>query len=213
MCDKTLKFITKYSENWKKLNPEYEIKLYDDQQCKDFLVKEYSKKHLNIFNFLKDGPIKADFWRVCILYKYGGLYVDADAEPLIPLSEYIDPTADFITCSSYGVALNFNPNFIMVKAGDEFLKRCIEEYVRMFNEKIPYSYWGYSIMTVFNTLLKLVDYRKISSIYYDSDGKKHQILLEVEAPKLVDDFNEYNGVKVFNNRYKSYDYLSHSFKE
>ena len=81
MCHKVLDKIEIYSKNWKNLNPEYEIKLYDDELCKKFLLDEYSQLHLDIFNFLKDGPIKADFWRICILNKYGGLYIDADIEP------------------------------------------------------------------------------------------------------------------------------------
>ena len=66
MCHKHLSEISKYSLNWKILNPEYDIKLYDDNLCQQFLLNEYSQLHLDIFNFLKDGPIKADFWRICI---------------------------------------------------------------------------------------------------------------------------------------------------
>ena len=94
MCHKNLDKIKIYSQNWKKLNPNYEIKLYDDEMCKKFLLEEYSQLYLDIFNYLEDGPIKADFWRVCILYKYGGLYADADIEPLVSLSKYIDDNDD-----------------------------------------------------------------------------------------------------------------------
>ena len=72
MCHKTLENIKVYSENWKKLNPTYEIKLYDDTMCREFLLKEYSQLYLDIFDFLEDGVIKCDFWRVCIINKYGG---------------------------------------------------------------------------------------------------------------------------------------------
>ena len=47
--------------NWKILNPEYEIKLYDDELCKKFLLDEYSQLHLDIFNFLEDGLLKQIF--------------------------------------------------------------------------------------------------------------------------------------------------------
>ena len=77
------------ANNWKKLNPDYEIKLYDDEMIKKFLLEEYGELYENIFNYLKDGPIKADFWRICILYKNGGIYSDIDIMPLIPLSSFI----------------------------------------------------------------------------------------------------------------------------
>ena len=56
--------------NIKKIYPDYEIELYDDKDCIKFLKKNYGQLYVDIFNFLKDGPIKADFWRLCILYKY-----------------------------------------------------------------------------------------------------------------------------------------------
>jgi len=75
-CNKTLDKMEQYANNWKKLNPDYEIKLYDNKLCREFLVESYGEYYGEIFDFLKDGPIKADFWRACILYKNGGVYSD-----------------------------------------------------------------------------------------------------------------------------------------
>ena len=44
-------------------------KLYDDEMIKLFLLEEYGELYKNIFDYLVHGPIKADFWRICILYK------------------------------------------------------------------------------------------------------------------------------------------------
>ena len=65
LCHQKLDKIKIYSLNWKSLNLEYEIELYDDALCKEFLLKEYSQFHLDTFNYIPDGPIKADFLRVC----------------------------------------------------------------------------------------------------------------------------------------------------
>jgi mannosyltransferase OCH1-like enzyme len=101
-CNKTItKKDIESSNNWKKLNPEYEIKLYDDEMIRSFLLEEYGELHVNIFDYLQDGPIKADFWRICILYKNGGVYSDIDNLPLIPLSEFIETDINFVTCSSF----------------------------------------------------------------------------------------------------------------
>ena len=72
-CNKTLDKMKEYSNNWKRLNPEYEIRLSDNAMCEKFLLREYSLLHRDIFRFIKDGPIKADFWRICILHKYTAL--------------------------------------------------------------------------------------------------------------------------------------------
>ena len=50
-----------------KLNEDYEIHLYDNDDCRQFIKDNYTQLHVDIFNFLEDGPIKADFWRLYIL--------------------------------------------------------------------------------------------------------------------------------------------------
>ena len=62
ICYKDLSTIEKYSLNWKKLNPDWKIHLFDDKKCIYFLEKTYGTIFKDIFNFIKDGPIKSDFW-------------------------------------------------------------------------------------------------------------------------------------------------------
>ena len=79
-------------KNWKRLNPEYDIQYYDDNRIRQFLRDYYPNSYLKYFNKLDSyegaGPIKSDFWRVCILYKFGGVYVDADIEPIESIKTY-----------------------------------------------------------------------------------------------------------------------------
>ena len=53
ICYKTLKEIKIYSNNWKKLNPDWNIELYDDNRCRDFLLKEFSQVFVDIFNYIE----------------------------------------------------------------------------------------------------------------------------------------------------------------
>jgi hypothetical protein len=207
MCDKTLKHIKIYSQNWKKLNPDYDIKLYDDKMCKDFLLKEYSQLYVNIFNYIPDGPIKADFWRVCVINKYGGFYIDADIDPICPLNDYIDPTDDFITCISFNfnkkyVRGQLNPHFFACNKNNIILENCIQRYVTLFinSDKFQYDYWDWSICSLLN----------IEGIV----EKKSQILVRYNQKiKLLYEHNfaecTYNGKIVFNNRYTNY--INHEF--
>jgi hypothetical protein len=200
MCHKNLDNISKYSQNWKKLNPDYDIKLYDDNLCKIFLLNEYSQLHLDIFNFLEDGPIKSDFWRICILNKYGGLYIDADIEPLKPLNSFIENNDDFITCISVNfntdyLGFQFNPHFILSDKNNIILQNCIDRYIKKYNDKNPYNYWDYSICNLLH--IKGVSLKQ-SHIKY-IDGKKFKFLYEKTGCSC-----EYDGIVVFNNRYANY---------
>jgi len=210
ICQKDLSQLQLHSNDWTILNPDYKLNLHDDADCRTFLLNEFSQKHLDLFDFLKHGPIKADFWRVCILYKCGGVYVDSDVQPLVPIDIFLEDNVDFFVCTSYGP--NYNPNFIMAKPGDEFLKQCIDEYLQMYDSKIEYDYWTYSIMTIFNKLLVLENYKKESGIYYDTRGKKYQIAKEMKAVKFYDDHNIYKGLRICNNRYADYDCFNHQFR-
>jgi mannosyltransferase OCH1-like enzyme len=206
--------------NIKKLYPDYEIKLYDDNDCKNFLLLNYGQLYVDIFNFLKDGPIKADFWRICILYKYGGVYFDLDLEHFINLNEIIEDDTDFVTIKTHCKYTcfyknNFNPAIIISKQNNKILKQCIDRYIEKYNNKDKYEYWDYSIVIIMTKILKNTISMKSneSGTYYDKENNKYQILLE-QIPMLINIKNayiEYNNIKIANARYKKYDSTNHTF--
>ena len=63
-------------DRMRKVNPEFNIQLYDDNDCRKFIKKNFSKDILVAFDTLKPGAYKADLWRLCILYINGGIYID-----------------------------------------------------------------------------------------------------------------------------------------
>ena len=214
-CNKQIKeFEKKMANYWKELNPEFEIKLYSDDDCKEFLLNNYGKEYIDIYNFLRNGPIKADFWRICILYKYGGYYSDIDNVPLVPLKDFIEYDVDFVTCSSYwdSMKFNFNPNFIACKKNDETLKKCIDWYITRYQNNHPYKYWEYSIQRTFTDTLFLENYEKEDGIY-SLNGKKVQIIKECSGKNHYDDHNIYKNVRVFNNRTPEWNCNTHSPNE
>ena len=206
MCHRVLDQIKHYSLNWKRLNPEYEIRLYDDQLCREFLRKKYSPLHAEIFDFIRDGPIKCDFWRVCVLNHSGGLYVDADIEPLVPLREYIDATDDFVTCISHyykqeRLERQLNPHFILCRQGNRILESAIQKYIQLYRSGTPYAYWSWSICE----LMVIPGIPGKASQTIEIEGMMVKLLLE--APSLQS--CSYNGVTVLNNRYPTY--VDHDF--
>jgi len=208
-CNKTLDNTEPYTQNWKRLNPDYEIKVYDDQMCIQFLVDHYDKTYAELFYFLKDGPIKADFWRICILYIFGGFYCDIDNEPFVPIQDFIEDV-DFVTCSSYSNEFLFNPNFIASNKENSILKSCIDWYFKKYNRKDPYGYWDYSIMSAFSETIQLNSYEKSEGIYAFR-SMKLQIIKECKGTDHYDAHNIYKGVRIFNNRYEDWDCNNHVF--
>jgi mannosyltransferase OCH1-like enzyme len=206
--------------NIKKIYPDYEIKLYDDNDCRKFLLDNYGKLYVDIFDFLKDGPIKADFWRICVLYKYGGIYFDLDLEHLKNLNEIIDNDTDFVTIQTHCRFTcykrnDLNPAIIITKKNNKILKQCIDRYIEKYNNKDKYDYWDYSIVVnmtkILNNTISIKPYK--SGTYYDKEKNKYQLLLE-RVPIFKDNkdaYIEYNGIKYINVRYKTYDANNHTF--
>lgn len=60
----------------KRNNPRFRYYLFDDNDCEEFIRKNFDVDVLNAFNSLIPGAYKADLWRYCILYKKGGIYLD-----------------------------------------------------------------------------------------------------------------------------------------
>jgi len=67
--------------NLKKNNPRINYKLYDDNDCREFIKNNFDSNILNAYDGLVPGAYKADLWRYCILYKYGGVYLDIKYTP------------------------------------------------------------------------------------------------------------------------------------
>lgn len=192
---------------WAALNPDYDLRFYDDTMCESFLETEFGLAHRDLFRWIKNGPIKADFWRLCVLFKYGGFYSDIDNRPLVPVSSFLEPTADFITCSSRGwMNYTFNPNFIGTAAGNPILRRCIDWY--MTKSRVNYNYWDWSIMHAMTVSLPLVVY---DAGLYSVEGQMIQIIKECKGRNYYDDHNVYRGVRIFNNRSPAWDAVTHSF--
>ena len=65
----------------KKLNPRFNYHLFDDNDCENFISKYFKPDVLYSYKKLLPGAYKADLWRYCVLYIYGGIYLDIKYKP------------------------------------------------------------------------------------------------------------------------------------
>lgn len=95
-------------DNTKKMNPEYVYELWDDKDCRQFLLDNFGINYANAFDTLIPGAFKCDFWRYAVLYIHGGVYMDLDMIPLIPFREMIKPTDRFLSIVDRDNGFNSN---------------------------------------------------------------------------------------------------------
>jgi mannosyltransferase OCH1-like enzyme len=139
-------FMAKNIENLQKMNPEFKYQLFDDNDCYDFIKMNYSKDILDAYILLKPGAYKADLWRYCILYKYGGIYLDIKFESvndfkLINLIENENENDFFVQDNIYDGIYNA---FMICQPNNDILLRCITKVIN--NVKI--RYYGNSSLCV-----------------------------------------------------------------
>ena len=72
----------------KKLNPDYEIYYFDDTEAEQS-IKDISNRLHRAYKNIIPSAFKSDFWRYCMLYKFGGCYSDIGHVMLVSFDEII----------------------------------------------------------------------------------------------------------------------------
>lgn len=137
-------------ENIKKYADSYDYHFYNDDDCKTFLKTYFQPKILNKFNSMKKGAHKADLFRYCILYLYGGYYIDIKSILIKPLNKIFNKNCGFYSVMSYksiyqGIIASYPKN--------DMLKRSINFILETSNEEIDNLY-SIFIQFLYHDILK-----------------------------------------------------------
>ena len=94
--------IDKLRDTWIKKNPHFLYHYYDDNDIHAYIEEHFDEHTLHCYNRIVNGSLKADFFRYCVLYKEGGVYIDVDIACLVPLDDLFDlDNMDVITATDY----------------------------------------------------------------------------------------------------------------
>ena len=64
--------------SWTKFSPEFNYNFYSDEDCETFMREKIGGIVYDAYKRLPMSVMKADLWRYCIIYYYGGIYADTD---------------------------------------------------------------------------------------------------------------------------------------
>jgi mannosyltransferase OCH1-like enzyme len=124
---------------FRKKNPGYDYKFYDDAAIEKFLDEEYGEDLLNLYRRINIGAAKADFFRYAILYKKGGIYLDIDSLITKNLERLILPDDEAI------ISRERNPPLyvqwaLIYNAGHPFLAKTMEKMTdNLLNNRYPHD--------------------------------------------------------------------------
>jgi FkbM family methyltransferase len=123
-----------FIDTWKEKNPEYTYNFYDDDMCDKFM-KEFDARTWKAYCRIIPGAFKADLWRYCVLYKYGGVYADVDTVCLGKIDDFLNEKTEFVTPIDLDDKLLYNA-FIAAAPGSKILKHCIDTIVHNVENNI-----------------------------------------------------------------------------
>jgi mannosyltransferase OCH1-like enzyme len=139
---------------FEKLNPDWEYRLYDDQDILDFIEANYDSKVLRAYNKINPlyGAARADFFRYLLIYKVGGAYFDIKSGAARPLDDIIDghdyvlahwisfPTGKWGMSNKYPYG-EFQQWHVIAAPGHPFLKAVIDAVVKNIDD-YSVEKWG-----------------------------------------------------------------------
>lgn len=118
---------------WNRLmSPTHEHRFCDDNACDAFIRLEFSPEIYASWSRLQIGAAKADFWRVLVLLRYGGFYMDMDAGLCWPAEGLVSSEdSDLFIRNPDGSLTNF---FMACAPGSPLLEAIAEKIMSNINE-------------------------------------------------------------------------------
>lgn len=142
-----------YIKRFQKYTSSYTITIYDDEDCKQFLLKEYGQVFLNKFNYIKLGCFKADLFRYAYLYKRGGLYMDIKTELFKDVdSIFPDPNICYLVGTVSTRSMLYN-GIISTPPYNPYMFLLLQDMMS-FNNDMPYGTPCINAMTILKYISK-----------------------------------------------------------
>jgi mannosyltransferase OCH1-like enzyme len=82
--------LVKAMTSWLKYSNTFNYMFYNNTMCDDFIKNNFDEKIYKAYSMLPIAVMKADLWRYCVIYKYGGIYADTDTVCLYNPSIFIN---------------------------------------------------------------------------------------------------------------------------
>ena len=187
--------------NLKKLNPDYEYILYDDNDIINFIKNNYSQHILDTYNSINPeyGPARADYFRYLLMYKKGGIYLDIKSSCDRPFDSIINKNDEFILThwgvgidawqeelkNKYGEYCNWN---IIIKKNHPLMKKIIDQ--------ITYNINNYNV--------RKNGVGKTSVLFLTGPVEYSKVILKNQNNYKLTTYNDYNDIGLIYNNINNY---------
>lgn len=81
-----------------RLNPDRAHWLWSDAACRTFVAENFDVRLVQVYEDLIPGAFRADVWRLCALYAFGGTYLDIDLDLFVPIASAVPAWCELTLC-------------------------------------------------------------------------------------------------------------------
>jgi hypothetical protein len=159
------------------INKGYKHEFYDDNDIEIFLKENFPPNVYNCYSRINIGASKADFWRYCVLYKYGGVYIDIDSTLLKPIDDLLTPEVQCLVTREKNPGM-FN-NWIIACEKEHPIMRmaidicCLNIYNGTATNAVELTTRALNVSI---QAVMMPFYDKITSLYFENDQRLNMIL-------------------------------------
>lgn len=174
----------------KKVNDDCDVYIFDKDQRINFIKKYFIKDVLDAYNSLVPGAFKADLWRYCVLYKYGGIYQDIKMQPIngFKYSDLLKNNKEYYVRDYDMSGRGIYNAVIICKPKNQVLLKCINNI--LYNVKT--KYYGMSslyptgpmLMKNYFTEKEINNLEMYLDVEYDSEKNDIHIVMFNNLPIL-----------------------------
>ncbi len=159
-------YIREFMDSWITNCPEFVHRLFDDTSASELIRQNFGERYLKAYLSCRHPNMRSDLFRFCVLYLYGGVYVDADQSCRASIYSLYQSCARgclFVRLHLYLAMIVIPSGFMIVKrAMDPLLGKALDVAVENIEKRISNDAWlvtGPGIITDFweNGDVALVD--------------------------------------------------------
>jgi len=129
------KNMKKSMKSWINKNPSYVHVYFTGPECGKFIKEKMPERVSKAYDSLVPGAYKSDLWRYCVLFIYGGVYIDSSNIDVIGLDEIIHSSDSFVTAIDGGQQASIYNAFMASTPQNPILKEVINLCVQRIEER------------------------------------------------------------------------------
>jgi len=141
-------------------NIEFDYNFYDDNDCRNIIAENFVDQVLYTYDSLDDGPYKSNLCKYCILYTYGGIYLDPHYNISIKLVKYLEQHSLVFLNNKENM---ISTNIMIAPPGLDIFRLSIEIIINLVNNNKITKNKKYQLLnseTLLYSLIKNRNYTK-----------------------------------------------------